>query len=131
MGGKSACPVNKPDRLKFLRDNGFHFSRMGNGSHEIWAYQETGETVTVCRNPAKGTWRHVEKQVKAITEKQHKTEMVQDPAAKQKAKEENSLRDAFKRTVRRAFKTEGAKAIGFTFQDFKKYPDYYRNAAYK
>lgn len=129
--GKSACPVDEKKRHKFLHDNGFRFARTGKGSHQIWAHQETGESITLCSNPAKGTWRQVEKQVMAIAEKQHKAEMAQNPAAKQKAKEEYRLIKAFRRAACKLAKFKGPDAVDFTFQDFKKRPEQYSNAAFK
>ncbi|MGM0422029.1 MAG: hypothetical protein ACQEQL_02915 [Pseudomonadota bacterium] len=127
--GKSACPVDEKKRHKFLHDNGFRFARTGKGSHQIWAHQQTGESITLCSNPAKGTWRQVEKQVMAIAEKQHKAEMAQNPAAKQKAKEEYYLQKAFKKVACKFAKL--GRDVDFTFEDFKKRPERYRNAAFK
>lgn len=117
--GKSACPVDEKKRHKFLHDHGFHFLRTGKGSHQIWAHKESGDTITLCGNPAKGTWRHVEKQVQEIAQKQE-ARVKTAPAQQQDQQKTDkpSLFEAFKRAAKKEYLA--TKTVHLTYGQFRK-----------
>lgn len=87
MASKSRSGLSREQRESYLRENGFTPARNGKGSHEIWENGhmrnvatnnklEIPETlkkgavwqVTLCGDPAFGTWQAIVKQVEWINQ---------------------------------------------------------------
>lgn len=49
------CTLNRHQRKKFLRQNGFYKTDLGDGSHAVYK-DVKGNAITLSHKPAQGTW---------------------------------------------------------------------------
>lgn len=100
MSAKSRAGNDRVEREQFLRHHGFNLLRSGKGSHAIYEHAEMKELahrpgfkppehmkdtalwqVTLCADPAAGTWRKVVHQVEAVEDILHEQERKADKQA--------------------------------------------------
>jgi hypothetical protein len=141
MANNSRCGLTEEERKRFLRDCGFTFKSKGRGSHENWEHEDLKMIarslsifppanllsnpaqkpweITLCGDPAPGTWHKVGKLAKWCAEQTQELKSVAQAENRQQTSQK--FKENTEEVCRKKFIQQCLRA-GMSVQDIPKFP---------